>query len=248
MVKFYHCENCKKVYKTESWIGEVHAYNGVCPSCFAEEQEENQIHQESVEDLKFNTYGTELIKTNEIDFENIQSSPIEIEKNLLLSLEKKANEVLYGKGSIDVLIKEIKDELIDKAKQRIEETIQSFDVSKIEAQKVMNYTEKTFDYLSEYKDYMENVVKKLWDKPKMKVKTALEKVYKEAMENMTKDVAKDVILNKKTTLKTVFGKAVKWYNIYSDTENVNELAKKMFLHPFIEIQKKLYTLPFYSST
>jgi len=82
----------------------------------------------------------------------------------------------------------------------------------------------------------------------MKVKTAIEKVFKETMANMPKDVAKDVLLNKKAMLKTVFGKAVKWYSIYSDTEDVYELTKKMVLHPFNEIQKKLSTLPFYISS
>ena len=181
------------------------------------------------------------------NLESTLSSPIEIERSLLSSLEQKANDVLSGEGSIDILIKEIKDGLVDKAKERIGETILGFDASKIDAQKVVDYAEKTFDYLSEYKDYMDNVGKKLQDKPKMKVKTAIEKVFKETMANMPKDVAKDVLLNKKAMLKIVFGKTVKWYNIYSDTKDVYELTKKMVLHPFNEIQKKLSTLPFYAS-
>ena len=49
-------------------------------------------------------------------------------------------------------------------------------------------------------------------------------------------------------LKTLSDKAVKWYNIYADTKDVFELTKKMGLHPFNEIQKKLSTLPFYTSS
>ncbi len=245
MVKYYHCEQCKRIYNTETWIGEVHAYNGICPSCIEGNQQEKQPLQVSTEDLESNKFNTEQTQTN--DLKRSHSSPLENEKSILSNLEKKANEILSHGGSIDVLIKEIKDGLIDKAKERIEETIHSFDVSKIEAQKVINYTEKTFDYLSEYKDYMDNVVKKLQDKPKMKVKTALEKVFKEAIANMPKEVAKDVLLNKKVILKLVYGKAVKWFNIYSSIEDVNELTNKMYLHPFNEIQKKLSTLPFYTS-
>ncbi|MFX1307609.1 MAG: hypothetical protein ACFFDG_12425, partial [Promethearchaeota archaeon] len=137
--------------------------------------------------------------------------------------------------------------LVEKAKVRIEETIQSFDAYKIDAQKVINYVEKTFDYLSEYKEYMDNVVKKLQDKPKMKVKTAIEKVYKDTIVNLPKEVAKDVLLNKKELYKTVYSKAVKWYNFYSDIEDIYDLTKKMTLHPFNEVQKKLSTLPFYTS-
>ena len=248
MVKYNHCEKCKRVYNTETWIGEVHTYNGICPSCIAGEQQENQMQQESAEDHIMNKYDTEHTKRMKNNLESTQSSPIEIERSLLSSLEKKADDVLSGEGSIDVLIKEIKDGLVDKAKERVGETIQGFDASKIDAQKVVDYAEKTFDYLSEYKDYMDKVVKKLQDKPKMKVKTAIEKVFKETMANMPKDVAKDVLLNKKATLKTVFGKAVKWYSIYSDTKDVYELTKKMVLHPFNEIQKKLSTLPFYTSS
>jgi hypothetical protein len=239
MVKYYHCEKCKKVYNTETWIGEVHMYNGTCSSCEEEEPQELETDQEN-----------ELISIKDHmespQIETLHSTPLEIEKKILRNLEQKAIEVLSYKGSIDVLIKEIRDGIVEKAKERIEETIQDFDVSKIEAQKVIEYTEKTFDYLSEYKDYMDNVVKKLQDKPKMKVKTALEKVYKEKMTVLPKNVAKDVLLHKKATLKAVFGKAVKWYNHYSGFENVNEVTKKMILHPFNEIQKKLSTLPFYT--
>ena len=247
MVKYNHCEKCKRVYNTETWIGEVHTYNGICPSCIAGEQQENQMQQDSAEDHIMNKDDTEYTKRMKDNLESTQSSPIEIERSLLSSLEQKANDVLSGEGSIDILIKEIKDGLVDKAKERIGETIQGFDASKIDAQKVVDYAEKTFDYLSEYKVYMDNVLKKLQDKPKMKVKTAIEKVFKETMANMPKDVAKDVLLNKKAMLKIVFGKTLKWYNIYSDTKDVYELTKKMVLHPFNEIQKKLSTLPFYTS-
>lgn len=248
MVKYNHCEKCKKVYNTETWIGEVHTYNGICPSCIAGEQQENQMQQESAEEHIMNKDDMEYAKRMKDNLESTRSSPIEIERSLLSSLKQKTNDVLSGEGSIDVLIKEIKDGLVDKAKQRIGETIQGFDASKIDAQKVVDYAEKTFDYLSEYKVYMDIVLKKLQDKPKMKVKTAIEKVFKETMANMPKDVAKDVLLNKKAMLKIVFGKTVKWYNIYSDTKDVYELTKKMVLHPFNEIQKKLSTLPFYTSS
>ncbi len=248
MVKYYHCEKCKRVYNTEIWIGEVHTYNGICPLCIAGEQQENQTQQDSAEDHIMNKYDTEPTKRMKNNLESTQASPIEIERSLLSSLEQKVNDVLSGEGSIDVLIKEIQDGLVDKAKERIGETIQSFDASKIDAQKVVDYVEKTFEYLSEYKKYMDNVVKKLQDNPKMKVKTAIEKVFKETMSNMPKDVPKDVLLNKKAMLKNVFGKAEKWYNIYSDTKDVYELTKKMVLHPFNEIQKKLSTLPFYTSS
>ena len=244
MVKYYHCEKCKKVYNTENWIGEVHTYNGSCSSCIEKELQEKQTQQEQepINDI----YSTESPSPMKNAIETTQSSPIEIEKNLLLNLAQKAHDILSSGGSIEVLIKEIRDGLVEKAKERIEETIQGFDISKIEAQRVIEYTENTFCYLSEYKDFMDNVVKKLQDKPKTKIKTALEKTFKETMTNMPKDVAKDVLLNKKATLKTVFEKAVKWYNLYSDTEDVNELTKKMFLHPFNEIQNKFSTLPFYT--
>ncbi|MBA7622877.1 hypothetical protein ES703_30264 [subsurface metagenome] len=81
----------------------------------------------------------------------------------------------------------------------------------------------------------------------MNVKTAIEKVFKETMTNMPKDVAKDVLLNKKAILKKVYGKTLRWYSIYSDTKDALELTKKMILHPFMEIYKKLSTLPFYAS-
>jgi len=248
MVKYNHCEKCKKIYNTETWIGEVHTYNGLCPSCIAEEQQEIIISEESIEDHIINEHDMEQTKILKTNLETIQSSPIEIEKSLLSSLEQKANDVLSGENSIDVLIKEIKDGLVDKAKERIEETIQSFDVSKIDTQKIVIYVEKTLNYLSEYKDFMDEVVKKLQGKPKMKVKTAIEKVFKETMAKLPKNVPKDVLLDKKTTLKIVSGKAIKWYTIYSDTEDIYKLTKKMVLHPFNEIQGKLSTLPFYSSS
>ncbi|MDX1798107.1 MAG: hypothetical protein R3255_05620 [Candidatus Lokiarchaeia archaeon] len=244
MVKYYHCEKCKKVYNTETWIGEVHMYNGTCPSCIEEEAQEEQIQQE--QDLISSKDHMESPQPMKDAIETNESLNLENEKSLLRNLEQKANEVLSYGGSIDVLIKEIRDGLVEKARKRIEDTIQSFDVSKIEAQKVIEYTEKTVEYLSEYKDFMDNVVKKLQDKPKTKVKTTLEKTFKEAITNMPKHIAKDVLLNKKATLKIVFKKAVKWYNLYSDTEDLNELTKKMFLHPFNEIQNKLSTLPFYT--
>jgi len=235
---------CKRVYATETWIGEVHLYEGFCPSCITE-KEESDIPQESVEDNTTNNVTVQS-EENEDKIESNQSSPIEIEKAFLSNLAQKADEVISGQGSINVLIKEIKDGLVDKAKERIEESIQSFDVSRIEAQKIIDYAEETFDYILEYKDYIDGVVKKLQDKPKMKVKTAIEKIFKDTMANLPKDIAKDVLLNKKATLKTVYEKAVDWYSIYSDTEDVTELTKKMTLHPFTEIQKKLGTLPFYS--
>ena len=248
MVKYNHCEKCKNIYNTETWIGEVHAYNGICPSCLAGEQQVNQMEQESAEDHMVDKHDTEHDEKMIANHESTQSSPLEIERSLLSKLEQKANDVLSGEGSINVLIKEIKDDLVDKAKERIGETFKNFDVNKIDAQKVVDYAENILDYLSEYIDYMNNVVKKLQDNPKMKVKTAIDKFFKESMANMPKDVAKDVLLNKKAMLKTLSDKAVKWYNIYADTKDVFELTKKMGLHPFNEIQKKLSTLPFYTSS
>ncbi len=247
MVKYNHCEKCKKIYNTTPWIGEVHTYNGICPLCMASEQQENQMQKESIEDHIVNNYDTEQDVRIEDVHESTQSSAIEIEKDLLSRLEQMANDVLFDQGSIDVLIKEIKVGLVDKAKERIEATFQSFDVNKIDAQKVVDYAVKTLDYLSEYKDYIDNVVIKLQANPKMKVKTAIEKVYKDSLGNIPKIVSKDILLNKKTMLKIVFEKSVKWYSIYSDEENDLELTKKMVLHPFTEIQKKLSTLPFYTS-
>ena len=248
MVKYNQCEKCKNVYNTAPWIGVVHAYNGICPSCLAEEQQENQIQQENAEDRMVDKHDTEHAEKMKPNHESTQSSPLEIERSLLLKLEQKANDVLSGEGSINVLIKEIRDDLVDKAKERIGKTFKSFDVNKIDALKVVDHAENILDYLSEYVDYMNNVVKKLQDKPKMKVKTAIDKFFKESMANMPKDVAKDVLLNKKAMLKTVSDKAVNWYNIYSDTKDIFELTKKMGLHPFNEIQKKLSTLPFYASS
>ncbi len=248
MVKYNHCEKCKKVYNTALYIGEVHTYNGICPSCMAGEQQEDQLQQEIAEDLIVNKYDSEQVEAIKEIHESTQSSPIEIEKNLLSRLEQKANEVLSSGGSVDVLIKEIKDGLVEKAKERIEEVFQSFDVNKIDAQKVVDYVENTFNYVSEYKGYMDCVVKKLQDKPKMKVKTAIEKVFKETMSNMPKDVAKDALLNKKAMLKAVFGEAMECYSIYSDTKDALELTKKMVLHPFKTIQNKLSTLPFYAAS
>jgi len=247
MVKYNHCEKCKKVYNTEPWIGEVHTYSGICPSCITEEQQENQMQIETAEIHIANRHDTEQDYKTEDAYESTQSSPLEVEKSLLSRLEQMANDILSDQGSMDVLIKELKLGLVDKAKERIEATFQSFDVNKIDAQKVVDFAEKTFSYLSEYKDYMDNVVIKLQANPKMKVKTAIEKVYKDSLGKIPKNVAKDVLLNKKVMLKTVLGKSVKWYSIYADTDNELELTKKMVLHPFNEIQKKLSALPFYAS-
>ncbi len=247
MVKYSHCEKCKDVYNTETWIGVVHIYKGFCPSCMEEEEQENQIPQEVMNTQMVDKHDTVHPEKMKTDTETTQTSPIEIDKNLLFHLEQKANDVLSSKSSIVVLIKEIKDDLVEKAKEKIEKTFESFDVKKIDAQKVVDYAENILDYLSEYKNYMDSVVNKLQNKPKMKVKTAIDKVFKESMANIQKDVPKDVLFNKKEILKTVSDKAVKWYNIYSDTKNTFELTKKMVLHPFTEIQKKLCTLPFYAS-
>ena len=240
MVKYNHCEKCKSVINTTPWIGEVHAYEGICPSCLSEEQQTNQVQQEITDDHLVEKHDTN--KT-----ENIQSSPLEIERRLLSSLEQKANEVFSGEGSIVVLIKEIKDDLIDKAKVRIGETYKSFEVNKIEAQKAIDYAENILNCLGEYKDYVECLDRKLQDNPKMKVKTAINKVLKESIANLPKNVSKEEFLNKKIILKTVSDKAVNLYNIYSDTKDVFELTKKMGIHPFNEIKEKLSTLPFYLS-
>jgi hypothetical protein len=248
MVKYKHCEECRSIYDTEPWIGEVHTYSGKCPSCMEEDQSGNQSPQKSLEDKVLDKFGTEQVEIIQDIHEHTRSTPIEIEKNLLSTMEQKANDVLSGMGSINVLIKEIKDDLVDKAKERIEETFQSFDANKIEAQKIVDYAESILVYLSEYKDYMDNIVKLIESKPKMKVKTAIDKVFKESMKNLPKDVAKDIFLERKAMLKTVSDKAVKCYNIYSDTKDVLELIKKIGLHPFNEIQKKLTTLPFYTSS
>ncbi len=247
MVKYSHCEKCKRIFNTETWIGEVHTYNGICPSCIAGEQQENQMEQESTQDHVINKYTMEQTENVTDVHEISQSSSIEIEKNLLSGLEQRVNDVLSSKGSMDVLIKEIKIELLDKARERIEETFQSFDVRKIDAEKVVDYAEKKFNYLSEYKDYIDNVVKKLQENPKMNGKIAIEKSFKETMANLPKNCAKDVLLDKKAMLKQIFRKAEKWYNIYSDTKDVFEFGNKMVLHPFKEIQKKFSTLPFYAS-
>ena len=247
MVKYKHCKICKSVYDTESWTGEVHIYDGFCSSCMTGDNEENQTQQEIAEDHIGDKHNRDQVEKIKDIYERSQSSPIEAEINFLSSLEQKTNDVLSGKGSIDVLIKEIKDDLVDKAKERIEETFQSFDVNKIDAQKVIDSVEDIMAYLSEYKDFMDKVVLKIQIKPKMKVKTAIDKVLKESMTNMPKDVSKDILLNKKTMLNTVSDQAVKWYKIYSDTKDVLELTKKMLLHPINEIQRNLRSLPFYDS-
>ena len=246
MVKYFHCELCKKVISSETWIGEVHLYEGFCSSCSEIEQETDTSNETKVENL--GNVEVEQVEETIIPSESTHDSQLDIEMNLLSNLTHKADEVLSNQGSINVLIKEIKDDLVDKAKERIEQTIQSFDVSKIEAQKVINYTEGVFDLISDYNDYMNDIIKKLQDKPKMKVKNAIEKVYKDSMAILPKDIAKDVLLGRKAMLKTVFDKASKSYDIYSDIEDVNELTKKMALHPFHVIQEKLSTLPFYRAS
>ena len=240
MVKYNHCEKCKSVYNTTPWIGEVHAYDGICPSCMTGEQQINQVQQEITDDHLVEKHDTKQT-------ERIQSSPLEIERRLLSSLEQKANEVLSGTGSIFVLIKEIKDDLVDKAMVRIGETYKSFEVNKIEAQKVIDYAENSLDCLSEYEDYVDCMVKKLQDNPKMKVKTAIDKVFKESISNLPKTLSKEDFLRKKVILKRMSDKAIKLYNFYSDTSDTPELIKKMGLHPFSEIKEKLSTLPFYAS-
>ncbi len=245
MVKYNHCEKCKKIYNTEVWIGEVHIYDGFCSSCMPVEKEENQMKQESAKDHIVAKHDREHIERIEDYHEIAQSSPIEIERNLLLCLEQKVNDVLSSNGSINVLIKEIKDDLVDKAKERIEETFQSFDVNKIDAQKVVDYADNILAYLSEYKDYMDNVNIKIQAKPKMKVKTAIDKVFKESMANLPRHVTKDILINEKEMLKIVSERASNFYKIYSGMKEPFEITKKMVLHPFTEIQKNLRTLPFY---
>jgi hypothetical protein len=245
MVKYYHCEECKSIYETEPWIGEVHTYSGICSSCKENEEETNQISKERIGEKIMNEFTKEQTETVRNIDEQTRSTTAQIDEKLLMSLEQKANDVFIGKGSINVLIKEIKDDLIIKAKERIEETFQSFDVNKIDAQKTVGHAENILSYLSEYKDFMDSVVKTIEIKPKMKVKTALDKVSKESLGNLPKDIAKEVLLNRKALLKTVSEKAAQWYKIYSDTKDPFVLIKKMGLHPFSEIQKMLKTLPFY---
>jgi hypothetical protein len=248
MVKYYHCEKCKSVYNTEPWIGEVHVYNGTCSSCSEGEQQENQVKQESAENYIDNNQTNEFIEMVNNIPENSQLSPIEIEKNFISNIVQKANDVILGEGSINVLIKEIKDFTTENAKKRIEETFQSFDVNKIDAQKAIDNTENILDYLSEYKDYMDKVTLKIHSKPKMKVKTAIDKVFKDIMSEMPKDISKDVLLNKKSMLNNVTDKVMKCCSIYKDTGDVFDLTKKMVLHPFNEIQSELSDLPFYKES
>ncbi|MFX0007101.1 MAG: hypothetical protein ACFFAV_10280, partial [Candidatus Hermodarchaeota archaeon] len=107
MVKYYHCEKCKKVYNTENWIGEVHTYNGSCSSCIEKESQEQQTQQEQKPLNDIYRTGSPLPMKNAI--ETTQSSPLEIEKNLLLNLAQRAEDILSSGSSIDVLIKEIRD-------------------------------------------------------------------------------------------------------------------------------------------
>ncbi|MFW9825941.1 MAG: hypothetical protein ACFFE4_23580, partial [Candidatus Thorarchaeota archaeon] len=116
-----------------------------------------------------------------------------------------------------------------------------------DAQKAIDYAESILDYLSEYKEYMDNVIIKLHDKPKLKVKAAIDKVLKESISDIPKDISKDTLFNKKAMLNTVSDKAMEWYNFYSDTKDALKLINKMVLHPFKEIQEKFYSLPFYNS-
>ncbi|MFW9825280.1 MAG: hypothetical protein ACFFE4_20225, partial [Candidatus Thorarchaeota archaeon] len=157
MVKYNHCEKCKNIYSTETWIGEVHAYTGICPSCMEEEPQEDQNQEAIVEDDSLKTQEVEKVEETEVTLEPSQTPLTDTDRILLNSLEQKANEVLSGDRSINVLIKEIKDDLVGMAKQRIEETFQSFDAGKIDAQKAIDYAESILDYLSEYKEYMDNV-------------------------------------------------------------------------------------------
>lgn len=242
MVKYTHCEKCKRVINTESYIGEVHEYQGLCLSC---EEEETQSQQQNPEKNLTDKLDTEPPEKRIENRENTQSSPIEIDRKLLSDLEQKANDVLSGNGSVYVLIKEIKDDLVTKAKVRIGETFESFDINKIEALKVVDHTENILDYLGEYKDYMDKLVKKLQDKPKMNVKTAIDRVFKESIGNLPKAVAKEDFLKKKAILKTVCDKTKECYHNYADEKDIIELTKKMGLHPFNEIQNKLSTLSFY---
>ncbi|MFX1457640.1 MAG: hypothetical protein ACFFDB_19920 [Promethearchaeota archaeon] len=248
MVKYKHCEKCKSIYSTEPWIGEVHTYIGICPSCMEEEPQECQIQKDIVEDDIVETQEVEKVEGKEVTLETIQTPLTDTDRILLNSLEQKANEVLSGDRSINVLIKEIKDDLVGKAKQRIEETFQSFDAGKIDAQKAIDYAERILDYLSEYKEYMDNVIIKLHDKPKIKVKAAIDKVLKESISDIPKDISKDILLNRKAILNIVSDKAKEWYNFYSDTKDALNITSKMVLHPFKEIQDKLNSLPFYNSS
>jgi hypothetical protein len=236
---------CKKVISSENWIGEVHLYEGFCSSCSELKQESDISKGSTVEKL---VNEAKQVEETIIPCETSHDSQLEIEMALLSNLTQKADDVLSHQGSINVFIKEIKDDLVDKAKERIEQSIQSFDVKKIEAQKVINYTEGIFDLISDYNDYMNDIINKLQDKPKMKVKNAIEKVYKDSMAILPKDIAKDVLLGKKAMLKTICNKATKSYDIYSYIEDINELTKKMALHPFHVIQEKLSTLPFYRAS
>jgi len=93
MVKYNHCERCKSIYNTEPWIGEVHAYTGVCPSCMEKEQQEDISQQEIAEDYIGNQFDSEQVEVINEVHESTQSSPIEFEKNLLSGLEQKADEV-----------------------------------------------------------------------------------------------------------------------------------------------------------
>ena len=231
---------------TEPWIGEVHAYNGICPSCMEKEQDENQVSEEGVDDITLDKKDEEKGEVLEKTLEIPQKEPDEIDKILLSSLEEKANDVLSGKGSIHVLIKEIKDDLINKANERIEETYESFDINKKEAQQVVKNAEFILQYLTEYKEYLDELNNRLKEKPSLKIKSTLGKIHKESMASLPKGITKEMLLDKKELLKLVSTKTEEFYGIYSDTEDVFELTKKMGLHPFNEIQKELNTLPFYS--
>jgi hypothetical protein len=247
MVKYNHCEKCKKVLNTEPWIGVVHAYNGICSSCMEEENHENDTKQDNKGDINLDKKDKDILEKLEESTENCITLPLERDKILLSNLEKKANEVISGESSIYVLIKEIKDDLINKANERIEETYESFDINKIEAQKVVKNTEYILEYLSDYKEYMDKLINKLKEKPSLKIKSTLGKIHKESIANLPKSITKEMLLDKKEVLKIVFTKTEEFYNFYSETEDVFELTKKMGLHPFTEIQRELSTLPFYRS-
>ncbi|MFX0031019.1 MAG: hypothetical protein ACFE8B_17525, partial [Candidatus Hermodarchaeota archaeon] len=91
MVKYNHCEKCKSIYSTTPWIGEVHTYEGICPSCEAEEQQKSEISEVDVEDQIVNEFDVEHIEEMQDLQEITHSSPLEIDKDLLSNLEQKAS-------------------------------------------------------------------------------------------------------------------------------------------------------------
>lgn len=237
MVKYSHCEKCKSIYNTETWIGEVHVYEGVCPSCLKEEKEEgkNQISPIRVEEPE-----KVIEEVNDV----LEPPQLELERITLSSLEQRAHDVYYGEGSIYVLIKEINDDLVRKAKERIDQAYESFDINKKEAQKIVTNVETILEYLGEYKLYMDKLVEKLQIDPKIKIKTAIDKVFKESISNLPKQ-SKKIFQDKKIILKKVYDKSIDSYNRFSEIGDIFELTKQMSLDPFNEIREKLSNLPFY---